>query len=374
MKVSSLASWINQLPRWLVIALAIPLVVLDGWVILITLDYLQSILSALVIAAILSFLLNYPVQFLQHWGIQRPYAVGLIFLAAIAALATLTVTLVPLILTQLEDFVQQLPALLNTMGQELQTLQQWAAAHRLPINVTRLINRLSNSAPDELETVSVQLPSLVLNAADSLVNSVVVIALTLYLLLHGQTFWRGIFRWLPQPISQEIQQSLQQNFRNYFVGQATVAVIEGTVLSITFFFLKLPLFLLCGMGIGLLVLIPFFDLLGVLTVSILTGLSNPWLGLSVFAICLVVDQVIDNTVSPRILGKLVGLNPVWIILSLLIGAKVAGVVGIFLAIPLASTIQEVFDALYPSQLQALAEPADSPVLPVLPNPRLDVGA
>lgn len=375
MKLSSLPSWINQLPRWFVIALAIPLVVLDGWALLITLDYLQSILSALVIAAILSFLLNYPVQWLQRWGMQRPYAVGLILLVAIAALTTLTVTLVPLILAQVEEFVRQLPALLNTLSQELQAFQQWAAAHRLPINVTRLINRFSKAAPDELETVSVQIPGLVLNAADSLINAVVIVALTLYLLLHGQAFWQGIFRWLPQSLGQEISRSLQHNFRNYFVGQATVAVIEGTVLSILFFILQLPLFLLSGVGIGILVLIPFFDLLGVLTVSFLAGLSNVWLGLTVFAVCLVVDQIIDNAVSPRILGELVGLNPVWIILALLIGAKVAGVVGIFLAIPLASTIQELVDVLYPAQRQALDDrnSDDSSVLPTLSDP-LDVGA
>lgn len=375
MKLSSLPSWINQLPRWFVIALAIPLVVLDGWALLITLDYLQSILSALVIAAILSFLLNYPVQWLQRWGMQRPYAVGLILLVAIAALTTLTVTLVPLILAQVEEFVRQLPALLNTLSQELQAFQQWAAAHRLPINVTRLINRFSKAAPDELETVSVQIPGLVLNAADGLINAVVIVALTLYLLLHGQAFWQGIFRWLPQSLGQEISRSLQHNFRNYFVGQATIAVIEGTVLSILFFILQLPLFLLSGVGIGILVLIPFFDLLGVLTVSFLAGLSNVWLGLTVFAVCLVVDQIIDNAVSPRILGELVGLNPVWIILALLIGAKVAGVVGIFLAIPLASTIQELVDVLYPAQRQALDDrnSDDSSVLPTLSDP-LDVGA
>jgi predicted PurR-regulated permease PerM len=377
MNASSLASWINQLPSWLGIALAIPLVVLDGWVLLITLNYLQSILSALVIAAILAFLLNYPVQLLQRWGVQRPYAVGLILLTAIAALATLTVTLVPLILTQVEEFIQQLPTLLNTLSQQLGTFQQWATAHRLPINATRLIRRLSDSAPDELETVSVQLPSLVLNAADSLINGLVVVALTLYLLLQGQAFWQGIFRWLPQPLSQTIRPLLQQNFRNYFVGQATIALIEGIVLSLIFFALKLPLFLLCGMGIGLLVLIPFFDLLGVLAVSLLTGLSHVWLGLSVLAICLVVDQVIDNGISPRILGKLVGLNPVWIILSLLIGAKVAGVVGIFLAVPLASTIQDVCDTLYPAPAKVDEaneddESAATPIRPTLPDPSLDV--
>lgn len=334
------------------IALAIPLIGLDGWVFLQGLNYFQSIVSALVLATVLSFLLDYPTQFLQQRGMQRPQAVLLIFLAALGLFAVLAITLVPLLLIQLEEMIQRLPDWIDAATLQLQTFQNWAIVHRLPVNVSRVVRRLEDMAPSDLESVSTQLPAIVLNAADSLLTIVLVIALTLYLLLHGRSFWQGVFRWLPQPFSNEVRQALRKNFRSYFIGQATVALIQGTVLSLLFFALQLPLFLLCGMGVGLLALIPFFDLLGVLTVASLTALNNAWLGLVVLVLCLVVDQVIDNAITPRIMGKLVGLNPVWIILSLLLGAKIAGFIGILLAIPLASTLQEVFDFLYPPMTMA----------------------
>ncbi len=341
------STWFNRLPRWLVIALAIPLIGLDGWVLLQGLNYFHSIVSALVIATVLAFLLDYLAQFLQKRGMERGQAVLLIFLAALGLFAILAITLVPLLVIQLEEMVQRLPDWIDAASMQLQSFQNWAIAHRLPVNVTRLVRRLENMAPDDLESVSTQLPTIVLNAADSLIEIVLVIALTLYLLLHGRSFWRGVFRWLPQPFSDEVQQALQKNFRSYFIGQATVALIQGTALSLLFFALRLPLFLLCGMGVGLLALIPFFDLLGVLTVALLTALNNVWLGVVVLVLCLIVDQIIDNAVTPRIMGKLVGLNPVWIILSLLLGAQIAGFIGILLAIPLASTIQELVDFFYP---------------------------
>lgn len=341
-------SWFSRLPRWLITALVIPLIVLDGWAVLQIWDYFKPILSALILASVLAFLLNYPAQFLQKRGIQRTYAVLIIFLLALALIATLAVTLVPLILTQIEDFIQHIPDLIDSGSNQLQAFQGWAAGRRLPVNVSGLIDRLEKMAPEEIESFSLQLPNVVIGAAGSLLEIILVVALTFYLLLNGKSFWQGIFKWLPGPLSNQIQQSLRQNFHNYFLGQATVAVIQGTVLSLAFFTIHLPMFLVFGLGIGLLALIPFFDVLGVLTVSLVTALNNAWLGLGTLGLCLVIDQIIDNAISPRVMGKLVGLNPVWIILSLLIGAQTAGFIGIILAIPLASTIQDVIDHLYPA--------------------------
>lgn len=343
----NLSDWLRRLPHWLTIALAVPLIVLNGWVILLVLDYFRSIFSALVIAAVLAFLLNYPIQILQKQGVERTRAVLIVFLIFLAVIAALAITLVPLIFVQLEELITRLPDLIDAASYQLQNFQTWAVVRRLPINVSGLITRLEQLAPDELQSFSSQIPGVVLGAAENLLETVLVIALTLYLLLHGKSFWQGIFRWLPQSVGQQIQQSLRQNFQNYFVGQATVALIQGTVLSLAFFVIQLPLFLLFGVGIGLLALIPFFDVLGVLTVSLLAALNNFWTGLGVFALCLVIDQIVDNAISPRIMGKLVGLNPVWIILSLLLGAQIAGFVGILLAIPLASTIRDVIDHLFP---------------------------
>ncbi|MBF2002456.1 MAG: AI-2E family transporter [Synechococcales cyanobacterium C42_A2020_086] len=345
----SLSSWVNRLPRWFVLTLIAPLVVLNGWVLLLLLNYFRSTLTALLLATLLAFLLDYPVQFLQKRGVQRFYAVVLVFLLTLGLLVTLAITLVPLILGQLELLLQNLPTLVDSGSNQLQAFQHWAVVRRLPINMTGIINRLESIAPDEIGSVSAQLPSLIFGAVGGVFELILVIALTLYLLLYGKAFWDGIFRWLPKSVSSEIRQSLRQNFQGYFVGQATVSLIQGTVLSLAFLVIQLPLFLLFGMGIGLLALIPFCDILGVFGVSFIAALSNVWLGLGVLGLCLVIDQIIDNAISPRILGRLVGLNPVWIILSLLIGAQIGGFIGIILAVPLASTVQDVLDHLYPEE-------------------------
>jgi predicted PurR-regulated permease PerM len=68
-----------------------------------------------------------------------------------------------------------------------------------------------------------------------------------------------------------------------------------------------------------------------------------WLGLKVLTLTIIVGQINDNVIAPRLMGGMIGLNPVWIILSLFIGGKVAGILGLLIAVPMASVIKSVTD-------------------------------
>lgn len=66
-------------------------------------------------------------------------------------------------------------------------------------------------------------------------------------------------------------------------------------------------------------------------------------------VSLIIDQVVDNAVTLRILGNLIGLNPIWILLALLIGSQLVGVLGLLLAVPLAGSLKQIFEQRLPSQ-------------------------
>ena len=358
----------NLLPRWIVILLAIPLGVLNGWVILQVVRYFGSTFTILAVATLLAFLLSFPVRFLEKRGIGRGYSILLVFLTFLGILATLGTTLLPLLFIQLQELITHLPDGVNAVSQQLESFQNWATERRLPINVRGIAQQIQAIVPQGIDDVTNHVIGVVLETADSLFNAILTIALTLYLLLHGDGFWKTIFQWFPVQWVQEGQRLLSQNFRNYYVGQMTVAVIEGTVLTIVFLILRVPFFLLFGIGIGLMVLIPFFDVLGTLLASLIVGVTNPALGVIVLISAILTDQIIDNTVSPRIIGRLVGLNPVWVILSLLIGIQTAGFLGIVLAVPLASTIGDVLALVRstrrpgPSEQSQKIETADTEVV------------
>jgi predicted PurR-regulated permease PerM len=120
------------------------------------------------------------------------------------------------------------------------------------------------------------------------------------------------------------------------------------ILTSLFFLLKLPYWLVFGMGIGLLALIPFVDTLGMVVAAVMISFKSVVLGGEVLAVSLLTDQFVDNAIAPKILGDLVGLNPVCILISLLIGVQLAGPLGLVLAVPLAGSGKRILNELFPA--------------------------
>jgi predicted PurR-regulated permease PerM len=331
----------NKLPRWLVWEIAIPLTILNGWLLYKVFQTFQTPFTIFITATLLAFLLNYPVAQLEKRGLGRGVSIALILLAALALVSLLGVMLAPILLLQLGDLAHRLPAWLASGSQQFQALDVWLADRQIPLDVTALVDRLAQLLPDELGQLPDQTLEVFLGIGDRLVEVLATGVLTLYLLLHGEAFWHGLLSWLPKDISASIQLAFQEQFRNYFVGQATIALIMAMVLTSLFFLFKIPYWLVFGMGIGLLALIPFGDTAGILAAAILVSFKSVLLGGEVVAISLLTDQIVDNAVAPKILGDLVGLNPVWILLSLLIGAQLGGFLGLILAVPLAGSLKRI---------------------------------
>lgn len=343
---------LRNLPRWLVWELVIPLTVLNGWLLFKVFESFQSLLTLLIAATVLSFLLNFLVEQLQQRGLSRGVSVLLIVVGALGTLAVFSLTLVPVLITQLSALVHQLPDILETGSEQFEELDAWLDVRQIPLDLSALAAQLAQLLPDELTQLPDQLLDFVVGVADQILNLVITGVLTIYLLLHGDTFWEGIFQWLPDPWGKVVQQALREQFQNYFVGQATLAALMGGLLTLAFYLLGIPFWLVFGLGIGVLVLIPFGDTVGFILVALFVSFKHIWLGGEVLLASVVTDQIIDNAIAPRILGQLVGLNPVWILISLLVGAKLAGVLGLFIAVPMAGTGRQILQHVRTATWQA----------------------
>lgn len=331
----------NQLPRWLVWEIAIPLTILNAWLLYKVFLVFQTPFTILITATLLAFLLNYPIEQLEKRGLTRGVSIGLILMGAIALVSSLGLMLVPVLLAQLGDLANRLPGWLESGSEQFQTLDTWLAAKKIPLDVTALVGRLAQILPDELVQLPDQTLEILLGIADRLVEVIVTGVLALYLLLHGDAFWQGLLGWLPKDISSSVQLAFQEQFRNYFVGQATISLIMALVLTGLFFLFKIPYWLVFGIGIGLLVLIPFGDIVGIVVAAIVVSFSSIVQGAEVIAIAFLADQTIDQLLAPKILGNLVGLNPIWILIALLLGVQIGGVLGLILAVPLAGSLNRI---------------------------------
>ncbi|WP_036477378.1 AI-2E family transporter [Myxosarcina sp. GI1] len=335
----------NKFPRWLNWSLLLAFIAVNVYLWLPVLRYLRPTITLIVTAALLAFLLDYPVRLLTIWKLKRSYAVGVVFLSAAIVLVVLTLTLLPLLVGQLNEFASRLPSWIDSGSMQLQTFAAWAAQKNLPFDVSALMTQLEERFASEVKTLPAYVINFLIGAFDSSLELLITVVLTFYLTLHGESFWSGIWQWLPSSWSGRLQTALKQSFQNYFIGQAAIASLMSVTITIAFLLLKVPFGLLFGLGIGVLVVVPLGDIFGIVSVSLLMALKSVWLGGEVLIVATIIDQAIDQAIAPRIFGGLVGLNPVWIIISLLLGAKLGGVLGLVLAVPLAGAIKRFAEEL-----------------------------
>ncbi|MEM1172866.1 MAG: AI-2E family transporter [Cyanobacteria bacterium P01_H01_bin.35] len=330
---------LNLLNKRLFWYLALPIIVINGWALLQIFQYFGRIITIAVSATLLSFLLDYPVLFLQRHGVKRNRAVILVFLVALVIILVLGIILIPLLLEQLTGLIEKLPSWLESGNQQLESFDKWASKRQLPINLTGLTDQFTERLSSQLQDITGEIISFVLNTVGRIFDILITIVITFYLMLHGDRLWNGIFNWLPNHLEIHIRKSFRQNFENYFIGQATLACLMGVSMTLSLLFLGTPFGLLFGIGIGFMTLVPFGTALGVTLVSLLITLENFWLGIKVLIVIVLIEQAIENFVAPRILGGFTGLNPVWILLSILVGAQVWGVLGLLIAVPIAGFVK-----------------------------------
>ncbi|OLP16517.1 AI-2E family transporter [Leptolyngbya sp. 'hensonii'] len=336
---------LKTLPNWLKLWLIFPLAFLNGWLWLLLLDYLQPLVSLLIAAIILAFLLNFPIRLLQERGMDRGAAIGLVLTIALLLIGFIAVTLVPLILEQLSGLVSSLPRLLQSGNEQIQSFQAWAVERRLPVDLTGIVDQAISQLSGILQATSSQLLSFFLSTISSLLNIALVLVLTIFMVLNGKDAWNGLFNWLPQPWNLTLQASIQQTFRRYFATQALLASILSLILTIAFLVLGVPYAVLFGVSIGLTTLIPYASPVTIVAVSLVVALQDFSLGLKVLVTAVIIGQLNDNILSPRLMGNTTGLNPIWLIIALFIGGKLGGILGLLIAVPLASVIKSTVDGL-----------------------------
>lgn len=348
-KINYMIELFKQLPRWLRLSLVFPLLFLNGWLLFQLFSYLEPLVSIFVTASLLAFVLDVPIKLLQRRGVNRSGSIAIVFLIALLILIVLGLILIPQIVEQLSSLINSLPQWIESGTEQIQNLEKWDKTQKYAIYIEQSITQLSERLTNVLQTLSTQLLSFVLGTINSILNILFVLVLTVFLVLYGEQIWEGILSWIPAPWNLKLRTIIRQTFETYFAGQTILAGILSLAQIFVFVILKVDYALLFGVAIGLTTLIPFASAFTIIGISTLLMFQDFWLGLKVLTLTIIVGQINDNVIAPRLMGGMIGLNPVWIILSLFIGGKVAGILGLLIAVPIASVLKSTIDIIRSQQ-------------------------
>ena len=180
------------------------------------------------------------------------------------------------------------------------------------------------------------------------IASLIAIIYLFFILVDYELMAEGLFKMLPKDkrsIVHDIMLDLQKGMNGYFRGQSIIALCVGILFSIGFLIIGFPLAIPLGLFIGFLNLVPYLQVIGFIPTIILsllkaydTGQSFWGIILSALIVFAVVQAIQDWVLTPRIMGKVTGLNPAVILLALSIWGSLLGFVGLIVALPLTTLI------------------------------------
>ncbi|BAT55457.1 hypothetical protein NOS3756_44440 [Nostoc sp. NIES-3756] len=336
----------SSLQRLLIYGLSGPIVALNVWLLSLLFRYFQHPITILSMAAILAFLLNYPVKFFERARITRTQAVVIVLLVTLTIFSILGVTLVPMLIDQTIQLLNKIPDWLTASQANLQLIEKLAKQRRLPLDLRVVSNQINASIQSVVQQLASGAVGLAGTLLSGLLNFVLVVVLAFYMLLYGDRVWNGLINLLPSKIRDPFSTSLQLNFQNFFLSQLLLGLFMIFALTPIFLVLRVPFALLFAILIGISELIPFIGAsLGIGTVTVLVLLQDWWLAVQVAIAAIIMQQIKDNLLSPKLLGNFIGLNPIWIFVAILMGYEIAGLLGTLVAVPIAGTIKGTFDAL-----------------------------
>lgn len=339
-------------PRWLRLSFALPLLVLNLFVLRQLLLPLAPFPALFLTAALIAFLLDIPSRWLQGRGMPRALSLGLVLGLTLGGLVLAALWLVPRLIEQLAELVNAIPGWLVQAQELLNQLQDLAAERGWPTDFSTLTDDLLARSSRLARSFSQQLLSLLSATLGLTVNTVIVLVLAVFMLLGGESISAGLARWIPHDWRSLVVTSLNRTFRGYFAGQVLLALILSSLQIGVFTVLQIPYGVVFALLIGFTTLVPYASALTILLVSTVLAVEDPRTGLEVLAAAISVGQVVDQLISPRLMGSIVGLQPAWLLFSLPLGARAGSLLGLgellglLLAVPVASVLKTLLDALY----------------------------
>ncbi len=316
-----------------------------GWGLVQVFAYFSTVIVIFTMAAILAFLLNYPVRWVERF-LPRSIAVLCVFSISLILLGSFTVTVGFAVISQGQELLTQLPDLVNSLISALDQTTVFLSQWNLQIDFSFVEEQLRGQA---IESIGLGLAT-VQKFLVSLIDITLITIVSFFMLLNGDRLWSFLLKIFPPHLRSEFTESIQKSFLGFFWGRLILCVFFWISAFIVFLVLGIPYALVLATIAGVCDLIPGIGAtLGVSIVALIVlpqGISTV---ITVLVVCILLQQVQENLLMPRIMQGSLNINPVVMFFSLLVGARVAGLLGVFLAVPITGTIISLFQV---GELQA----------------------
>lgn len=310
--------------------------------------YVSDLVVSLLVAVVLASAVEMPVKYLSRFGLPRGISVISIFILLIVAVSVVILIFIPPIADDIARFIKSIPTILDSIkifGRDM-------GFRDLSLAVQELSRDISKGQVLSVLKSSLFGTSGFFATTSALISSVINVALTFVLAFYLALEEQGVQKFLRLIVPKEHEDYItglwlraQHKIGMWMQGQLLLSVLVALLVYVPMLILDMPY-------ASLLALLAFFgELIPVvgLTIATIPGLFIAWVhgGTSLLGIValiyVIIGQLENHVLYPKVMNKMVGVPSVVVIISLIVGAKLAGIWGVLLAVPVAAICMEFAD-------------------------------
>ncbi|MDY3919944.1 MAG: AI-2E family transporter [Candidatus Limivivens sp.] len=331
-----------------------------------------NVLMPFIIGALLAFILKPAVRritiLLEKWGkikkrgLRKGLALAITYALFLGFIIVAIFGIVPQLIDSLTDLINLIPASLNYIYDLFDLLEE-----RFPnLDIEALEQAINDTIPSLLNSIKDFVANLVpaiynisVYIVNWIVNLVIAIIVSIYILTDQKLLKNSlkaiIYAFVPEkriPTLVEILKECNQLFSSYIIGKAIDSLIIGILCFILMNIFRFPYAMLISVIVGITNMIPYFGpFIGAVPGTLILLMISPLKALGFVALILVLQQFDGLILGPKILGDSTGLRPLWIIIAITVGGSFAGILGMFLGVPVVAVFRYLVNRLLRHRLE-----------------------
>ncbi len=300
--------------------------------------FIREVVAIFIASIMLASLIDPFADWFEKKRIPRGLAVLIVYTFLIAVMAMIFILMIPIVAQQIVQLLSNLSGSYSDVAEYLGRFQAFSEAHGFSENINSSLQAVQQSITSWVSSLF----TTVKGFFGSIAALAIVLVLTFYMVVEEESmrkYFKGIAPAEYKPFIAQLLNKMQKKIGAWLRGQIILGVFVGSLVYIGLKFLGVEYALLLALIAAIFEIIPYVGPVFSLIPAVIIGFAqSPMIGVGVVILYLIIQQIENNLLVPKIMQKVTGLNPVVSIAALLVGIKVGGVVGAILAIPLATMI------------------------------------
>ena len=314
-------------------------------------SFLSNLFGMFIFSVIMAYLFNPIVIFFEKRKVRRSLGILIVYAIILGVVVILSLTIIPNITKEAKKLMEILPLYLNRIFDFLNNIydRYYSSIYSLPPQLQGVEQAVMGNAENMGNILSENIKKITSSMMDIFpkITSIILVPIfTFYLILDKDSIKNKIYITVPKDkrqdfsrLSKEIDKALGEFIR----GRVIVAIFIGVSTTIVLLILKIPFGLVIGLIAGIADIIPYFGpVIGIIPAVIFALLDSPLKALWVIIIFTVIQQIENDLITPKIIGESIGIHPITVIVSLIIGGEIMGIWGMVLAVPAVAVGKIVF--------------------------------